>query len=256
MFSPVDVDLVAGAPSARRRFLDIMLAVTSRGYLNALQQFRAALDRRNAALREAARGGVGGARADTAAIEVWEPPLAEHGAMVLRTRRAWVKQVARRFVEHCAAIGERGAIELRYETAINVNAESLELELAAALASKRAADVRYGLTQVGPHRDDLGMLLDHRELRTFGSAGQQRTAAIALRILEAETLREARGASPVFLLDDPFAELDERRTKRVLTVLSEIGLGQTILAVPRDSDIPAALTRLPRYRVAEGTVSQ
>jgi DNA replication and repair protein RecF len=111
------------------------------------------------------------------------------------------------------------------------------------------------MTQVGPHRDDLIMKLDGHELRTFGSAGQQRTAAIALRTLEAETLRDARGASPVFLLDDPFAELDVRRAARVLSLLSEVGLGQTLLAVPRDADIPSELTRLSRYRVTEGRIA-
>src|SRR5439155_24590239 len=110
------------------------------------------------------------------------------------------------------------------------------------------------LTQIGPHRDDLIMLLGGRALRGFGSAGQHRTAAIALRTLEAETLRDARGASPVFLLDYPFAELDVRRAARVLTLLREVGLGQTILAVPRDSDIPGELTELPRYRVGDDRV--
>lgn len=252
MFSPSDVELVAGAPGARRRFLDIMLALTSRGYLNALQMYRAALERRNAALRDAARHQQ---HARTAAIEVWERPLAEHGAMLVRSRRAWVGRVASRFAERCEAIGERGVAELRYETSLNANAESLELALAEAIATKRTTDLKLGVTQVGPHRDDLTMLLDGRELRTFGSAGQQRTAAIALRTLEAETIRDARGTSPVFLLDDPFAELDARRAARVLTLLREIGLGQTVLAVPRDSDIPPELISLARYRVANGRVT-
>jgi DNA replication and repair protein RecF len=251
MFSPGDVELVAGPPSARRRFLDIMLALSSRGYLHALQHYRATLERRNAALRDAARRGTGG---KSGAIEVWETPLAEHGAALVRARRAWVKQVAGRFAERCAAIGERGNPGLNYQTTVDPNAESVELALADALAAKRASDLRYGLTQVGPHRDDLGMLLNDRELRAFGSAGQQRTAAIALRTLEAETLRDARGASPVFLLDDPFAELDAHRATRVLSLLSAFGLGQTVLAVPRDSDIPSELIDLPRYRVAAGTV--
>jgi DNA replication and repair protein RecF len=251
MFSPSDVELVSGAPGGRRRFLDIMLALSSRGYLHALQLYRAALDRRNATLRDVAKSG---AHARTAAIEVWEPPLAEHGAALMRVRRAWVNRVASLFAERCEAIGERGSIDLKYETGVDANAESIEVALANALAAKRASDLRYGLTQTGPHRDDLIMLLDGRELRTFGSAGQQRTAAIALRTLEAETLREARGAAPVFLLDDPFAELDLRRATRVLTLLREVGLGQTVLAVPRDSDIPDELTELPRCRVDNGRV--
>jgi DNA replication and repair protein RecF len=250
MFSPGDVELVSGPPNARRRFLDIMLALSSRGYLLALQHYRAALERRNATLRDAARL----ANGRTTAIEVWETQLAEHGAPLVRARRAWVKQVAARFAERCAAIGESGKVAFDYQTTVDANAESVELALAESLAAKRASDLRYGLTQVGPHRDDLVMLLDGRELRAFGSAGQQRTAAIALRMLEAETLREARETSPVFLLDDPFAELDARRATRVLSLLREFGLGQTILAVPRDSDIPAELTDLPRRKVTAGRV--
>lgn len=249
MFSPGDVDLVAGAPSARRRFLDIMLALTSRGYLGALQQYRAALERRNAALRDAARH-----PSRAAAIEVWEAPLAQHGAALVRGRVAWARRILSRFGELCSAIGERGTVELRYAATVNPGAESVEEELAAALAAKRAGDLRLGLTQAGPHRDDLTLLLDGRDLRAFGSAGQQRTAAIALRMLEAETLREARSAAPVFLFDDPFAELDAGRSSRVLRLLQEIGLGQTILAVPRDSDIPPELSPLPRYRITGGVI--
>jgi DNA replication and repair protein RecF len=114
--------------------------------------------------------------------------------------------------------------------------------------------MRNGMTQVGPHRDDVDLLLDGRDLRTFGSAGQQRTAAITLRTLEAETLRDACAAAPVFLLDDPFAELDAARAERVLALLGDIGLGQTILAVPRETDIPRELTSLPRAIVSPGVV--
>jgi DNA replication and repair protein RecF len=249
MFSPADVDLVAGAPSARRRFLDIMLALSSRGYLHSLQQYRAALDRRNAAIREAQRR-----RGNAPPIDVWEAPLSTHGAALVRSRRVWVKRVMERFAHRCAFIGESGRVELRYETTVNANAESVDQALAEALAAKRDSDLRLGLTQVGPHRDDLAILLDGRALRIFGSAGQQRTAAIALRTLEAETLKESRETSPVFLLDDPFAELDARRAARVLALLREMGIGQTLLAVPRDSDIPPELTSLPKARVADGRV--
>lgn len=252
MFSPTDVELVAGGPGARRRYLDIMLALTSRGYLHALQQYRGALERRNAALRNAAKQ----ARDASASIEVWERPLAEHGATLARTRRAWVARMQEPFAERCVTIGERVPMEMRYVTSVNANAERLELALAEALAGKRGSDLRMGMTLAGPHRDDLGMLLGGRDLRTFGSAGQQRTAAIALRTLEAETVRDARGASPVFLLDDPFAELDVRRATRVLALLHDIGFGQTILAVPRDADIPAELTSLARARVAAGRVER
>jgi DNA replication and repair protein RecF len=248
MFSPADVELVAGAPAARRRFLDIMLAFTSRPYLRSLQSYRGALERRNAALRELQRHPT----RKTASIEVWEQPLAEHGAALVRTRRAWVTRVRPGFSERCASVGERLRVEIAYASSVDANAESVELAITNALAARRSADIRHGLTMVGPHRDDLVLQLGGRDLRAFGSAGQQRTAAIALRTIEAETLRDARGATPVFLLDDPFAELDVRRATRVLALLREIGLGQTVLAVPRDSDIPAELTTLLRRRVVAG----
>src|SRR5881392_2515121 len=151
MFAPGDVEIVAGAAAARRRFLDIMLALSSRGYLRALQQYRAALERRNAVLREAARRGT----SPLDEVAVWEQPLAEHGAHLARARRVWIAQVAPRFAERCESLGERGRAEIRYMTTVDVNAESPELALAEALAAKRVADVRHGMTQVGPHRDDI-----------------------------------------------------------------------------------------------------
>ena len=93
-----------------------------------------------------------------------------------------------------------------------------------------------------------------RDLRAFGSAGQHRTAAIALRLLESETLRARLGATPLLLLDDPFAELDARRSARILELLAEQGMGQTLLTVPRASDIPPALTQLARWSIADGVV--
>ena len=117
---------------------------------------------------------------------------------------------------------------------------------------QRASEMRRGITLVGPHRDDLQLLLGTRDLRTFGSNGQQRTAAIALRMLELATRREALDEPPLLLLDDPFAELDARRSARILALLEEVGVGQVILAVPRDEDIPAAFTRLARRTMING----
>jgi DNA replication and repair protein RecF len=251
MFSPTDVMLVSGPPSARRRFLDIMLALGSRGYLTALQNYRAALEQRNAALRAGVRGGLRSAQA----IEAYEPALVEHGTHLWNARRRWVSGVADRFSRRCSAIGEVGAAEICYESAIGSTGEYAP-QLAIALAEGRTLDMKRGSTHAGPHRDDLALTLDGRELRAFGSAGQQRSAALVLRSLEAETLREARDAAPVFLLDDPFAELDEGRAERVLALLAEIGLGQSILAVPRDTDIPAGLTALERCRVVSGRLER
>lgn len=250
MFSPTDVDLIIGPPNSRRRLLDIVLALTTHGYLDALQRYRAALARRNAALREAARSG----RQSTSSVAVWEPSLAQYGAVIWRERRAWVSQVEDDLERLCNEIGETGRVRISYASSLPV-ADDPVAQLAASLEAKRPHDLARGLTHAGPHRDDLNMTLDGRDLRTFGSAGQQRTAAIALRMLEAATFRERMGRAPVFLLDDPFAELDARRSSRILSLLERAGLGQTILAVPRETDIPTELTRLERLRVVSGTVT-
>jgi DNA replication and repair protein RecF len=250
IFSPGDVQLVAGAPSERRRYLDVVLALTSRRYLTALQGYRGALARRNAALRDVARTGGSDARA-----AVWEPALAEHGAVLWTERVRWVERAAPELTRLCTAIGERGAARMRYATALAPDGADVAGGLLAALAHKRPLDVKRGLTHAGPHRDDLELLLDGRDLRLFGSAGQQRTAAIAMRMLEAATLRDRSGAAPLFLLDDPFAELDARRSHRILELLGDAGLGQTILAVPRAVDIPPELTRLQRWTITDGVLT-
>ena len=249
IFAPADAERVAGPPSERRRFLDVMLSLTSRAYLSALQRYRAALARRNAALRDA-----GGDRG-TSSIEVWEPALADAGAVLWRSRRSWVRAHADDFASLCSAIGEQGRSTLRYVTALDCEDDEIGPALLEAFARRRPLDIQRGLTHAGPHRDDLELTLEGRDLRTFGSAGQQRTAAIALRLLEASTLRAAAGAEPIVLLDDPFAELDQRRTAHILELLQGDGRGQTILAVPRATDIPADLTRLDRWRVHDGQLT-
>ena len=255
MFSPRDVELVSGSPTERRRFLDIMLATTSPRYLPALQRYRAALVRRNATLREVARHGHSAAR-----IAVWEPALAEAAATLWSERVRWTRWAAPRMAELCAAIGEREPVVLRYQSALasgdeDVGEAVIRDRMTSALERDRAHDTRRGLTHSGPHRDDLTLLLGTHALRAFGSAGQQRTAAIALRLLERETLRGRTGRSPIILLDDPFAELDAARAARILRLLAEGVVGQTILAVPRGDDIPSEYTTLDRRVVLDGVFS-
>lgn len=271
-FSPADVALVAGTPGDRRRFLDVALALSSPAYLAALQQFRGALVRRNAVLRLVHRdASLARSPAHAEQVSLWEPVLAEQGAMVTAMRVQFVAGHAERFAQLARAIGERQPVAMRYATT-SLSADrgeraadhaqsvtDLRAHYAAlytqALTQQRSNELRRGVTLVGPHRDDLALLLGGRELRTFGSAGQQRSAAIALRLLELSTLRTALGRTPLLLLDDPFAELDLGRASRVLALLSDAGVEQVLLAVPRVEDIPAAFTRLTRATMHEGVLS-
>jgi DNA replication and repair protein RecF len=131
----------------------------------------------------------------------------------------------------------------------------VSVQLAERLHRGRPRDLATGTTGTGPHRDDLCIRLDARDARTFASAGQQRTAAIALRLLEARTLREAGHGHPLLLLDDPFAELDRSRVSRTLELLSKEDVGQVILAVPREDEIPPTFEGLAHWRIARGTIS-
>lgn len=248
-WSPSDVALVAGGPGERRRYLDVMLSLGSRSYIHALRRYRAALERRNATLRASARH-----RGAAHAVAAWEPALAESGGALVHARREWVDAHAVEFARVCAAIGERAEASVEYGGDA-VAATDPVAALAKSLEQNRAADLVRGATSVGPHRDDLAIQLDGRDARAFGSAGQQRSAAIALRLLEARTLRGNDAGHPVLLLDDPFAELDARRTSCTLEVLADELVGQVLLAVPRAADIPAHFQGLARLRVCAGTVS-
>ena len=252
MFSPRDLELVSGPPTERRRFLDLVLALTDRKYLHALQHYRANLSRRNAALRHAARRG---SASNEQQVAVWEPALAEHGSLLIEARARWVRESSGEFSHLTERIGESGKAEMRYVSPF-AESEARHDVLLAAFEEKRSLDLRRGITHVGPHRDELDLTLDGKDIRLFGSAGQQRSAAIALRMLEAGTLRRHAGAEPLLLLDDPFAELDIRRAGRILVMLEERGLGQTILVVPREADVPPGLMQLDRLQINNGVVAR
>ena len=282
LVSPRDAGIVAGAPADRRRFLDIALALSSPTYLAALAAYRGALGRRNAALRE---GGRRGGRQAMAGAAAWEPALAEQGAVLRSARGAWVSAHAESYTRLVTAIGERPGSAMRYVVRTSVRegvgatgatgatdatdaapmSEAARVvpatvgdgtaSLLAELEATRERDLRTGITHAGPHRDDLALTLAQRDLRRFGSAGQQRSAALALRLLELATLRESIGGAPLLLLDDPFAELDERRSACVLSLLGEAEIEQVVLAVPRASEIPADFTRLARFTIVDGAIA-
>ena len=250
VFSPSDVAIVAGAPGERRRFLDIVLSLNARGYLPALQRYRHTLRQRNTLLR-------GGAPA--AQIEPWTATLVETGAVLMKRRAEWVAEHQPGFAARYERIGGEAAGRLEYRPSVP-QTESPDSEFAEALHAEldrlAGRERDRGLTLAGPHRDDLAFLRgddDGRDLRDYGSGGQQRTAAVSLRLVEAETIRRARGRAPLILLDDIFAELDPGRSARLLELLDDEP-GQAILTAPKASDIEFRHGALPRWRIASGQI--
>lgn len=126
------------------------------------------------------------------------------------------------------------------------------------LEDSREREVRLGNTVVGPHRDDMLLTVEEedgdRDLREFGSGGQRRTAALALRLVEAATIRMARKQEPIVLMDDVFAELDPGRSQRILALMEEEETGQVLLTVPKESDVRFRRDTLPRWTIAGGRV--
>ena len=255
VFSPSDVEIVAGAPGERRRFLDILLSLNAPGYLSALQRYRQLLKNRNAVLRSG--------RVDQALLGVWEDALVEHGARLVVERAGWVSAHAASFAAKYAAIS--GAVKacIRYDCGIRG-----ELDFADELAVRerfredlrrlapRERERRQTLS--GPHRDELVFMFSSGEnevdLREFGSGGQVRTAAIALRMIEAETIHAVRNRDCLVLLDDVFAELDVPRSRRIMELLEAEERGQVILTAPKESDIQLRGGRLETWRIAAGKV--
>jgi DNA replication and repair protein RecF len=261
IFSPSDVDIVAGAPGERRRFLDIVLSLNVRGYLDALQRYRQVLRQRNAMLRDGCSG---------AALTAWDDGLIEHGAAIVAARAEWVRSHAARFAEVYAAIGGGASARLDYDSDVTLEGGSGRSDIAEAFAARLERVARReqdrGVTLAGPHRDDLALRMasgsSDVDLRQFGSGGQVRTGAIALRMIEAETVREARGFQPLLLLDDVFAELDPGRSRRILELFRDDRHGQVILTAPKESDVlpggadeSALVAPLARWRIAGGEVS-
>ncbi len=251
LLSPSDVHLISGGPGERRRYLDVLLSLVDSRYLTVLQRYRGALMRRNAALRELQKAG--GSSRDEQQVAVWEPLLAEAGVVLWQKRAEWCERAASELGRLCSLMGETGTTGLELVRSGAANELSAQ-RLLDSLAAHRSRDMRRGNTSVGPHRDELSITLNGRELRLFGSGGQQRTAALALRFLETFTVCEQQKRWPVLLLDDPFAELDARRADRILRLIEDSGHGQVILAVPREDDVPSEFTRLERWRVRNGEI--
>ncbi|HEV2130788.1 MAG TPA: DNA replication and repair protein RecF [Longimicrobiaceae bacterium] len=263
IFSPSDVGIVSGAPGARRRFLDIVLSLAVPGYLGALQRYRQVLGHRNALLRQGA---------PYAQVAAWNEGLVSWGSRVVAARAEWVAARRASFSAHSAGIAGGAAGLLEYEASVGPDQEMegigaglstapIETAFAEGLVRLAEREQRRGMTVLGPHRDDLRIAVEGEapgawlDLRAYGSGGQQRTAAIALRMVEAETIRETRHRAPIILLDDVFAELDPGRSRRLLEWVEREEVGQVILTAPKPGDFELRSGSLLHLRIAGGRLS-
>lgn len=238
IFSTSDIDMVKGEPARRRRFLNLEISQLSPQYVYALGRYKRALEQRNKLLRDIANGSIGRDE-----LTLWDRQLATYGSGLIKRRGGFISELA----ESAAAIygsltdsSERLTIayEQSVQADINEPEESIAESLASALLSRRDADIARATTSAGPHRDDMSIEIDGISAREYASQGQQRTAAIAIKLSEIEVMAGQAKEEPVVLLDDILAELDETRRSQVLRMT--VGRCQTLLTTAHLEEVEKA----------------
>ena len=244
VFLPDRLELVKGPPALRRAHLDQVVAAARPARTATRRSYARALAQRNALL---ARVRAGNAPRD--ALGAWDLELASHGVALRDDRAAVVADLVMPFAAATQQLGLRGKLELRYRPRSRAaDAQALAAELRERLDS----DLERGFTGHGPHRDDLALLRDGRELRTYGSQGEQRLGLLALLLAEREVLGAVRGHPPLLLLDDVMSELDPDRRAALAQRLARDG-GQSVITTTDVAQVPGAQSaEVTRVAVRDG----
>ncbi|GAA1662454.1 DNA replication/repair protein RecF [Glycomyces endophyticus] len=260
-FAPEDLALVRGEPATRRRYLDELLCARYPRYAGVRADYERVLKQRNTLLRTAylakKTGGRGPGGAEMATLDAWDAHLAAHGAELMAGRLALLDDLAEPVAKAHSRIADgRAEVALTYESelgdGLTAEQDVLEARLAAALAAARAKEVERGSTLVGPHRDDLDLVLGDLPVKGYASHGETWSVALSLRLGAFELLR-AEGTAPILILDDVFAELDATRRERLAEYAE--AAPQTLITCAVAGDVPDRLTGA-RYDVWEGEVKR
>ncbi len=247
VFEPDRLELVKGAPGVRRAHLDQVVAAIWPLRASDRREYASVLSQRNALLARIRSGG-----ASQATLATWDRELASR-ALALREHRAAAAQLlAEPFAERAAELGCSGVAELEYRPRSRARDED---EFMSELQARHELDLGRGFSSHGPHRDELAIRRDGRELRVYGSQGEQRLALLALLLAERVVIARERGRTPLMLLDDVMSELDAERREMLARELS-VG-GQSVIATTDLSHVPgSADSSVTRLRVSPGAVLQ
>jgi DNA replication and repair protein RecF len=243
VFCTEDLQLVKGASRTRRRFVDLLLSQTSPGYLPLLQRYTRAVRSRNALLKQRA--------VDEMALESFSAEVVKLGTELTRLRRELIPKfspMARLAYRRISNDAEE--LRLEYQP-------SVKSDFAVELAKNRARETAYRATLIGPHRDEVSLLLNDKLASQFGSEGQKRTLAIALKMAQAEYLTGIHGSSPILLIDDVMGELDAKRRSAFVPLLdkAEQSRGQVFMTATEEN-WPRELGReIRRWKVRAGSLA-
>jgi DNA replication and repair protein RecF len=242
VFCTEDLNLIKGTARARRRFMDLLLTQTHPAYLPTLQGYTQALRSRNALLKQRI--------VDERTLAGFSDQLIKFGSEIIRLRSELVPRIyplAR--LAYRRISNEAEELKLEYQS-------SVKKDFAHELAVARERDRTYRATLIGPHRDDLLLLLNDRSAAQFGSEGQKRTLAIALKMAQAEYVTGLHGSPPILLIDDVMGELDVKRRSGLLPLLerSDQARGQVFMTCTEENWPRELGARLQRWEIAGGAL--
>ena len=248
VFLPDRIELIKGAPALRRAHLDQFVAAMWPARSDTRRAYARTLAQRNALIARIRAG-----RSSRESLVGWDMQLATHGIALMRDRARAVDELSPSFSRLSSDLGLAGTISLAYRPRSHATEPE---QFAAELAQRVEGDLDRGFTGHGPHRDELATLRDGRELRAYGSGGQQRLALLSLLLAERETLARARRAAPLMLLDDVMSELDRDRRHALIELLGGGG-GQAVITTTDLDQVPGAgEPSVAHLAVADGRILQ
>ncbi len=245
-FCPEDLDIIRRGPGVRRHFLDMDISRMNGIYLKSLIDYNKILDSRNKILKSIA---FKEKTSDRETLEILDIQLVKYGAEVISTRSDYIKSLKDKTKEiHGSLSGGKEELQIIYEPSV------LPEDFTEGLEKSLAKDLRSGQTCLGPHRDDFTFLINGKDIRKFGSQGQKRTAALALKLAEIDITAAVTGEPPVLLLDDVFSELDRSRQEYLL---GRIGTLQTFITCTGNDDILKSKIKVDGiFNVSNGKVTK
>ena len=269
LFAPEDVALISGRPSGRRRYLDLLISQVDSRYVRTLARYNRIVEQRNSLLKSFkgtsshANGG-----AVTNQLSFWNDELVTYGSYLVTRRRLVCAGLAERVIARFSEFSSGGDLGIHYRG--TVGAEISDESLIAAdkevaheriqrafefeLSEARPDELRRGMSLIGPHRDDFDMLLNGKQVGTYGSRGQQRLAVVALKLAEADQMRHETRESPVILLDDVLSELDASHRERLLAGAGSTGAQLVLTSTDIKMLEQEALRSIPMVRVSPGEI--
>ena len=211
-FSPEDLNIIKNGPAERRRFIDLELSQLDKVYLNNLSNYNRIVNQRNHLLKE-----IDYNKSAIETLDIWDMQLIQYGSRIIECRQKFIEEINKIISNiHKKLTGNREDIKIIYEPSNGV------LSFEQALSKNKEKDLRIKSTSVGPHRDDIAFLVGDIDIRKYGSQGQQRTAALSLKLSEIELVKKSIHDTPVLLLDDVLSELDKHRQNYLLDSIHDI----------------------------------